>query len=290
LPGLVTRIESPEHGWIVRTLSEPSDAVLAKERADWWLDVSPVDDDRPYFFYQNRLQNAWQALRASGDRHLFGNGLMVLLKVLVAALIMVALCIVGPLLWMAKRTNMRGHAALVCYVGCLGLGYMFIELGCIQRLMAYLGTPTHALTAVLLVLLLSGGVGSRAVARATPRIVQLALFALVGYALLLTLVWHSIATATAGLPIGARAMVVALSLVPLGFLMGIPLPSGLAAVRARDGALVPWLWGVNGAASVLGSVLATLGSMHAGISALLFAGIALYLLAGLLWSRVRSAD
>jgi hypothetical protein len=40
---------------------------------------------------------------------------------------------------------------------------------------------------------------------------------------------------------------------------------------------------------VLGSVLATLGSMHAGITALLLSGVALYLLAAWSWQRVGQA-
>jgi len=279
-----------EQGWIASILSDPNDAALARAAGSWPLDVSPVDDDRPYFFYQNRLRDSWHALWSSGDTHLFGNGLVVLLKVLMAALVMVALCIVGPLWWMSRRGNTGTDNTLtgsdILYVGCLGLGYMFIELGCIQRLLPYLGTPTHALTAVLLVLLLAGGIGSRVVANAPAALIQRLLYALVGYAALLTASWQSVAAATAGLPIGARAVVAGIGLAPLGFLMGIPLPSGLSAVRARDAAKVPWLWGINGAASVLGSVLATLGSMHAGISALLISGVALYVGAALLWPQL----
>jgi hypothetical protein len=291
LPGHPEPDISPEQAAIVQTLSERDDVALKRAQDSWPLDVSPVDDDRPYFFYQNRWRDAWQALTASGASHLFGNGLIVLLKVLVAALIMVALCIAAPLIWMARgRTSaLREHSAALAYVSCLGLGYMFLELGSIQRLMGYLGTPTHALTAVLLVLLLAGGAGSRAFAGASPRAVRRALFGLVAYAVLLLLTWKSIAGFTAGLGIGARAGIAACSLLPLGFLMGVPLPSGLAAVRGSDTGLLPWLWGVNGAASVLGSVLATLGSMHAGISALLLAGIALYLVAAFLWPRVTAA-
>jgi hypothetical protein len=291
VPGQTQQHGSAEEDAIVQTLSERDDSVLKRARDSWTLDVSPVDDDRPYFFYQNRWRDAWQALTARGASHLFGNGLMVLLKVLVAAVIMVGLCIVAPLFWMARgqQSALRRHAAVLAYVGCLGLGYMFVELGSIQRLMGYLGTPTHALTAVLLVLLLAGGAGSRAFAGASPRAVRRALFGLVAYAVLLLLTWRSIAGFTAGLGISARAGIAAASLLPLGFLMGVPLPSGLAAVRGSDTGLLPWLWGVNGAASVLGSVLATLGSMHAGISALLLAGIALYLLAAFLWPRVAAA-
>ena len=171
-------------------------------------------------------------------------------------------------------------------MSCLGFGYMFIELGFMQRLMPYLGKPTHALTSVLLVLLLSGALGSRATAELNTRQVRSLFLLLVGYALLLCWGWRSIADASATFVPAAKAIVAAACLAPLGFLMGVPLPSGLSAVRARGSDRVAWLWGVNGATSVLGSVLATLGAMHMGISAVLVAGIVMYAAAACLWRYI----
>jgi hypothetical protein len=283
-----------ERAWIARTLREPSDAAVAQAQKSWALDVSPVSDDRPYFFYQNRLRDSWRALWSRGDSHLFGNGLVVLLKVLLASVLMVAVCIVAPLAWLARQRRKEGRAPSrvswdLWYVACLGLGYMFVEIGSIQRLMLYLGTPTYALTAVLLVLLLSGGVGSRTAAKRAPQTIQRLFFALVAYAVVWMIAWPHVAEASVGMPIGARASVAAASMLPLGFLMGIPLPSGLTVVQARDRERIAWLWGVNGATSVLGSVLATLGSMHAGVTWVLTAGVLLYIAAGSLWRKVSAA-
>lgn len=279
---------APELTWIHETLVEKDETALAQARETWPLDVSPIDDDRPYFFYQNRLRNAFSALASRGDTHLFGNGLVVLLKVLVAATLMVVACIVGPLFWMRRKTAARAPLARwdLLFVACLGLGYMFVEIGLIQRFLPYLGTPTHALTAVLLVLLLAGGAGARFFGDASTRVKQRLFFALVAYAAVVAFLFPHVAHATQGLTLGARAIIVAICLAPLGTMMGVPLPSGLAAMRARDESRIPWLWGVNGATSVLGSVVATLGSMHAGISALLAAGIALYGAVALIWPKL----
>jgi hypothetical protein len=212
----------------------------------------------------------------------------VLLKVLLASILMVMLCIGLPL-YLARRgahSSLMGSGFDLAYVGCIGVGYMFIEIACIQRLLPFLGTPTHALTAVLLVLLLAGGVGSRAAANASARTIQWLLVCLLGYAALFGLFWSDVAQLSASASIGERALVAGICLAPLGFLMGVPLPSGLSAMRRRDAARVPWLWGVNGAASVLGSVGATLSSMHVGITALLASGIVLYVGAALLWRGV----
>jgi hypothetical protein len=67
-------------------------------------------------------------------------------------------------------------------------------------------------------------------------------------------------------------------LLPMGFFMGLAFPLGLRAA-ARHPELVPWLWGVNGAASVLCSVLAMVVALGAGISAAFWAGALCYVAA-----------
>ena len=67
-----------------------------------------------------------------------------------------------------------------------------------------------------------------------------------------------------GLSFVAKLLISASLLVPLGFAMGMPFPSGLRALassataeesRAKHGA-IEWAWAMNAASSVLGSVLA----------------------------------
>ena len=87
----------------------------------------------------------------------------------------------------------------------------------------------------------------------------------------------------------ARAIRIAISiaiLFPIGFLMGMAFPLGLRAAtagQARD--LTPWLWGVNGATSVLASVLAIAVAMSLGITVSFWIGFAAYAIAMLGWIR-----
>jgi hypothetical protein len=60
---------------------------------------------------------------------------------------------------------------------------------------------------------------------------------------------------------------------------------GLARVSAAAPALVPWAWGINGCASVLSAVLATLLSVSFGFSAVVGLAVALYLVAALVWRK-----
>lgn len=279
---------------IDRILREPSDAVLARVIATWPLDVSPVSDDRPFFFYQNRLRDAGAAFFSSTPTHLFGNGLVILIKVLVTATLMLVLLIAVPL-WRMRNANAAqaasssGLAVDLAYVGCVGLGFMFLEIALIQRLLSYLGQPTYTLTAVLFVLLLGGGFGSRYAAQWSAESIRRALFGLAIYALLFAISFDAIADATSAFSMTGRALCVAALLWPLGTLLGVPLPSALARVHARHADRIPWLWGINSAASVLGSIAATIVSMSVGIPASLAVGIAFYVAAALLWPKLARA-
>jgi len=96
-----------------------------------------------------------------------------------------------------------------------------------------------------------------------------------------------------GLGLYFRIAVSALLLAPLGFVMGMPFPTGLRALAAgpvvdvpsgassKDNA-VEWAWAMNAAASVLGSVLAMVIAIQFGLTVTLACGVAAYLLALLL--------
>jgi hypothetical protein len=99
-----------------------------------------------------------------------------------------------------------------------------------------------------------------------------------------------------GLSFAVRLAVSGILLAPLGFMMGMPFPTGLRALAARslcevaapgtDNA-VEWAWAMNAAASVLGSVLAMVVAIQFGLNVTLACGVAAYLLALLLLRTLR---
>lgn len=173
-------------------------------------------------------------------------------------------------------------SADLAYVSCLGLGFMFVEIGLIQRVSLYLGNPTYTLAIVLAVILLAGGLGSRTLPRVLGGGASRLAAAILAVAVLV-IVLRSLAPRVLGAFLGAppvaRAALCAGLIAPLGFLLGAPFPAGLASVAARAPGRVPWLWAVNSATSVLGSVVATIVSLHAGIDASLAVGASLYAVA-----------
>src|SRR5439155_16416018 len=59
----------------------------------------------------------------------------------------------------------------------------------------------------------------------------------------------------------------------MGVFMGMAFPMGMRLAMASRRELGPWLWGVNGAMSVLASVLAVVIAMALGISASFWTGV-----------------
>ncbi len=61
--------------------------------------------------------------------------------------------------------------------------------------------------------------------------------------------------------------------------MGMPFPLGLRQVAEDAPGFVPWAWGINGFASVISAVLATLLAIHFGFTAVIVLALLLYLAA-----------
>jgi hypothetical protein len=186
----------------------------------------------------------------------------------------------------------------VLYFIAVGLGYILVEIAFIQRFVLFLGHPTYALTVVIFLLLLSSGAGSLFSRRWLPR-TQLAWMplTLIAVALLVNVFFLPYwLAAWVGLAFGYRLLASAVLLIPLGFLMGMPFPTGLRALAANPVVDVPgldappqpednaveWAWAMNAAASVLGSVLAMVIAIQFGLTVTLACGVAAYLLALLL--------
>jgi hypothetical protein len=168
----------------------------------------------------------------------------------------------------------RGRSTL--FFASIGLGFMFVEIPLLQRLALYLGHPSYATTVVLGSLLVGAGLGASLAGRipaSRRRLVAVLVPIVVGVSVA-TLMW--VARYTGGQPFAVRA---ALSIVLLGIaglMMGMPFPLGMANFDDQDRS---WYWAINGATSVLGSVLALVIALLAGFFVVLGAAAVCYVLA-----------
>jgi hypothetical protein len=231
-------------------------------------DISPVTDQRPFFYdvekgLEHKLQNV-----------LWGAALACVLVLLI------------PLVHADARRRAGMHVPallLAVYASGLGAGFMMIEMYLLQRIGLFLGYPTLSLAATLFGILLAAGAGS--LLGAQVRLLRAASglgLATVGIGLFCALYsWPLDKLLDYGhaWPVGARAaLILVLAGVP-GFLLGALFPAAMSL--ARGPITVPWMWAANGFASVLGSVLAVALSMEWGATDALRAGGGLYIVAGL---------
>jgi hypothetical protein len=265
--------------------------------SEYPVDIRPPTDDRPFFFYMLRPGSALGALfdRGGIEQGVMQNNVravFVLVGLLVVVVLLTALFLALPAL--ARRGEAFPHdrtsGLFLLYFVALGLAYLFVEIPLIQRFILYLGHPVHALSVVLLSLLVGSGAGSLAAPRLPVRRAWAPLALLVPLVPLFALVLPAVFAATLAAPFAARVLVSVAALLPLGFLMGMPFPAGIRALGEGRAGMVPWVWGVNGATSVAASVLATLLAIGFGFGAVLFLGGAAYALGLVLMLRLREAS
>jgi predicted membrane-bound spermidine synthase len=241
---------------------------------DKTYDLSPTDDNRPFFFKLD------PGLPAPVVQSLVFAGL------LAAGLVFYGVVAAGP-----GRAGRR-WITLMLYASLVGVGFMLIEVPLIQRFQLLLGYPVLSLVTVLGTLLLSAGLGSLA-SRRWPAMLALGRVttAAVWIGLIAVIYWVALPALTHGLlaaPLALRLLATVALTAVLGFAMGIPFPSALRLAGDRDERDVPLLWAINGSFSVLGSALAIVLAMSYGFSVTMLAGAVIYLLvAGLAW-RLRN--
>jgi len=263
--------------------------------------ISPVHDNAPFFFFTLKIGQMWhpQSLQQGIDWKV-NLGVAVLGMVLIISLVAVLAFLVIPLAVRGGRRQER--ATRLLYFVAVGLGYILVEIAFIQRFVLFLGHPTYALTVVVFLLLLSSGAGSLASRKflAEIRRTWLPLVLTVAALLLYVFILPGLLNLLVGLPFVAKLLVSAVLLVPLGFAMGMPFPTGLrvlASVPApefppaqKDEAnenAVEWAWAMNAASSVLGSVLAMVIAIQFGLNVTLACGAVAYLLAFMLTGTLR---
>ena len=289
-------------------LYDGTQAILGAQRERFFerykFDVTPATDDRPFFFHFAKLGVLPElfSVRFQGGFAQLEWGYIMLLATLVQAVVAGALLILLPL-------GLTRGRALTAPIGGLrwrvlgfflliGLGFLFLEIAFIQKFVLFLSHPLYAVAVVLCAFLVFAGLGSaysrrldaahqhRRLSRNALLGIPLAGIAVLSMVYLLVLPslfawalpWYT--------PVKVACTV--LLIAPLAFCMGMPFPTGLAWVSETAPELIPWAWAINGCASVVSAVLATLLAVALGFANVILLAIVLYLLAGVVAPRPTS--
>ena len=247
------------------------------------LNIAAPTDDSPFFFHMLRLRDVFNAdlWRDQGIVSFNMKAVGVLGVLLLTVVALTAACIGLPLALTRRRGDLAGAARHLVFFAAIGLGFMLIEISQLQRLAVFLGHPSYSLSVVLFSLLVSSGLGSLSTSstpdagKSAKRRLLWTLAVLVAFGL----ATPPLARFFAPAPNSARILLSVAILMPIGFFMGMAFPLGMRLAIRRAPHLAPWLWGVNGAASVCASVLAVVIAIGAGISAAFWTGVVCYVVA-----------
>ena len=270
---------------------EAARAILSPDRDRFYdgylFHVRPATDNSPYFFRFFKWSAFPRLLRDMGLEWapFVESGYVTLVATMLQSAAAAVVLILLPLVAFARRGAHRGARSCVfVYFSALGAAYMFLELAFIQRFMLFLAYPVYAAAVVLTAFLAFSGLGSLFAGSRTgspDRLVGWAVVCVAGCALILLAGLHAVFDMCAGWPDWAKIASSIVLLAPMAFCMGIPFPTGLQLVSGRNDSLVPWAWGINGCASVVGATLATFTAIHAGFRAVVLIAILAYAIAAL---------
>jgi hypothetical protein len=255
------------------------------------FDLTPATDDRPFFFNQLPLNKPFEAL--SVGKSLVGQGTepggvrygnlvatATLLVLFVMSMVLVLLTIVMPLRGAIRNTGRKLVVGGTLYFLLIGIGFMVVEIGLLQRMSIFLGHSV-SLSVVLFTLILSSGVGSLlSDIFIIDRGWKFATWSLMtgGYLIALPYWLPDVLLTFGSNSLSHRAILCVATIAPAGLLMGFGFPTGMRLVSAIDRTPMPWFWGISGAAGVLASVVAVSTSIAFGISTTLTMGAICYFL------------
>jgi len=211
--------------------------------------------------------------------NLVATATLIILFVISLSLVVVSILI--PLHHAIRDVGGRLALGGTLYFLLIGIGFMMVEIGLLQRMSVFLGHPVYSLSVLLFTLILATGIGSFVSdifpLDSRPRFLIWSL--LVGAYVAALPHWLSrVFLAFDSASLITRAMLCVVTIGPAGLLLGFGFPTGMRLLSAIDRRPTPWFWGVNGAAGTLASTVAVASSIAFGIGTTLTIGAACYVL------------
>ena len=284
-----------KHTFVFETLSDtPPEAYTHMVNRD-----GVMTDDRPYLdtpkMVGSALKQAFSKIQGESEEPmavLYRSVVLQLVFVLAAGLLFLGV----PVIWRG-RADLAGvkHVGRgVLYIAGLGYGYLAVEIVLIHELVLFVGHPTYAITAVVLGMLLSSGIGSVLAGRLTgdadalTRKLQIILGVVIVLGILqATVIAPLLYAAALTLPLAVRVAITLLAMMPLGLVMGMPFSLGLRILPASSAGAIPWFWAINAWMSVVASLMSVLISRLYGYSTALAVALVAYALCMAMASQLK---
>jgi hypothetical protein len=276
---------SPVLGRILQARDWRETALLTDQ---YHLDLAAPTDDRPFFFNQLVPTDVLSFIGARQAESGVMRGNLAAAKTIANIVLLSAVLVLFTITLPSLPSLQQTRASLAClgtlYFALIGIGFMFIEIGIIQRVSLFLGHPVYGLSIGLFSMMLSTGLGSllseRVQPHGAPGLIAWGT-ALSLFAVTLTFCFAPLTNVFEGRGLPVRILVTLVVIVPSGLLMGFGFPIGMRLVNAIDCRATPWFLATNGAAGVLAASAAVATSIAFSINASICIGAASYMLVGL---------
>ena len=241
--------------------------------------VDPNTDNCPFFF--NFLKPEHYVWKLPAVESSFAYPVFMFKSLFVIVFLMVLITIFLPLaLYSFDSSSAHFRGGYILYFICLGLGFMLVEIPLIQKFILFLGQPLYAIAVILSSLLIFSGIGSLLSGRCSQDKAHNRLCTvIVALCLILAIYVYGLSNIFEmflGTLVFWRFIIAVLLIIPLGLLMGMAFPLGIRLLEQDGPSMIPWVWGINGACSVMGSIIAWGFSLNFGYNFTLWAATAVY--------------
>lgn len=221
-------------------------------------DVRPATDERPYFYFVGPNHATWVSAIDGG----FVYPQRAVRWMLVAALMAVALLVGIPAVAWRKRSGAdpavrRQVIRALPFFAASGLAFMITENVAFLNLTLFVGGPLYSLSIVLPSMLIGYSIGSLLTDRRLQRRpmsfeMVLGLFVVGAAAYVAVARWGL--PLLIGTPWSLRVLVSVLCTLPLGALLGVPVPWAMHTLKQSDQGSLAWMWAVSSGFNVVGSM------------------------------------
>lgn len=242
------------------------------------FNIAPATDDKPFFSQFLRWKNFGllkENLRMQSIPFL-ELGYVILYVTLFQIIIAAMVLIILPLFKLGFCGKHK--IGVLVYFSGIGLAYMFIEIIYIQMFSLYFGNPIYSASIMICFMLVCSGIGSYMTYKyqTLNNKSKFILIVIIVLLLLQLFFLKEILFSTAYFGFAAKLLIAFLLIAPCSFLMGMPFPFALKKISESIPSLVPWAWGINGFASVVAAVLATVVSIELGFKIVFLSAAVFY--------------
>lgn len=250
---------------------------------NYFFDLRPATDDRPFFFSIIRFSKLIDVIDNLSIIPLDEMDYLVNWVILGEAIILGLLILMLPLLKQKSYQSKTDRFKMIVYFICLGLGYFFVEITLIEKFKLLLDDPTYSFAIVLCGMLVFSGLGSVYSSKIRDNnkkkwmfVISCVIFcSVLFYIMFLDFIIYLLSYTH----FIVQFFVILIIIGVPAFFMGMPFPLGMSCLTDKKSYFVPWAWSINGAFSVISSVVTKIIFISFGYTSVFLLSGIVYILA-----------